>query len=184
MDPQQHVRVVNILTSFSRRFGFKSQREGRHPDWGPPCFCHPPPLSNAVTTPVNNVTAASSHVLPSSLLILRYNKKINAFVLLFMSIRWDCVSELRLPTVMFIPKVIGVYECRATAEWYWQGETEELREKSVPMTLFQPQISNELARVRTRAFEVRSWRLTAWAMSWPGTARSWRVGYCKGCVTQ
>jgi hypothetical protein len=40
---------------------------------------------------------------------------------------------------------------RATVEWYWQGKTEELGEKPVPVPLCPPQISHGLTRARTRA---------------------------------
>jgi hypothetical protein len=54
---------------------------------------------------------------------------------------------------------------RTTVEWYWQGKTEELGEKPVPVTLCTPQIPYGLTRVRTRDSAVRGRRLTAWAMA-------------------
>jgi hypothetical protein len=46
---------------------------------------------------------------------------------------------------------------------YWQGKTEELGAKAVPVQLCPPQITHGLTRVRTRAFAVRGRRLTTWA---------------------
>jgi hypothetical protein len=57
------------------------------------------------------------------------------------------------------------YECRATMEWYWQGKTEELGEKPVPVPLCPPQIPHGLTQARTRASAVRCQRLTTWAMA-------------------
>jgi hypothetical protein len=47
---------------------------------------------------------------------------------------------------------------RATAEWYWQGKTEELCPSQTP---------HGLTRPRTRASAVRGRRLTAWATARP-----------------
>jgi hypothetical protein len=52
-------------------------------------------------------------------------------------------------------------------EWYWQGKTEELGEKSAPVPLCPPQIPHRSTRTRTRPFAVRGQRLTAWAMARP-----------------
>jgi hypothetical protein len=53
----------------------------------------------------------------------------------------------------------------APVEWNWQGETEELGEKPVPVPLCPPQIPHWLTRDRTRASAVGGRRLTAWAMA-------------------
>jgi hypothetical protein len=55
----------------------------------------------------------------------------------------------------------------ATVEWYWQGKTEKLGEKTVPMLLCPPQIQHGLTRARTRASAARGRRLTTWAMARP-----------------
>jgi hypothetical protein len=83
------------------------------------------------------------------------------------SMGWDYVSELLLPLtdILFIPQMIWVW--RVTVEWYWQGKTEELGEKPVPVPFCPPQIPHGLTRARTRVSEVRGWRLTAWAMARP-----------------
>jgi hypothetical protein len=52
-------------------------------------------------------------------------------------------------------------------EWNWQGKTEVLREKPVPVPLCPPQIPHRLTRDRTRVFAVRGRRLTAWVMARP-----------------
>jgi hypothetical protein len=52
-------------------------------------------------------------------------------------------------------------------EWYWQGKTEELWEKPVPVPLCPPQIPHGLTGARTRVFVVRGRRLTAWAIVRP-----------------
>ena len=54
-------------------------------------------------------------------------------------------------------------EYRAVVEWYWQGKTELLGEKPVPVSLSPPQISHGLAWDRTLASAVRGRWLTAWA---------------------
>jgi hypothetical protein len=50
---------------------------------------------------------------------------------------------------------------------YWQGKTEELGEKPVPVPFCPPQIPYGLTRARTRASVVRGQRLTTWAMARP-----------------
>jgi hypothetical protein len=55
-------------------------------------------------------------------------------------------------------------------EWNWQGKTEVLGEKPVPVPLCPPQIPHGLIRDRTRASAVRGRRLTAWAMARPNCA--------------
>jgi hypothetical protein len=52
-------------------------------------------------------------------------------------------------------------------EWNWQGKTEELGEKPVPVPLCPPQIPHGLSRDRTRASAVGGRRLIAWAMARP-----------------
>jgi hypothetical protein len=47
----------------------------------------------------------------------------------------------------------------APVEWKWQGKTEELGEKPVPVPLCPPQILRGLTRDRTRASAVRGRRL-------------------------
>jgi hypothetical protein len=56
-------------------------------------------------------------------------------------------------------------EYGTAVEWYWQGKTEGLREKPVPVPLCPTQIAHELTWKWTRASAVRSWRLTAWDMA-------------------
>jgi hypothetical protein len=60
-----------------------------------------------------------------------------------------------------------IWVWRATMEWYWQGKTEELGEKPVPVPLCPPQIPHGLPRARTRASAVRGRRLTTWAITRP-----------------
>jgi hypothetical protein len=63
----------------------------------------------------------------------------------------------------------------APVEWNWQGKTEVLGEKPVPVPLCPPEIPHGLNRDRTRASAVGGRRLTAWAMARPslaGTLRS------------
>jgi hypothetical protein len=55
----------------------------------------------------------------------------------------------------------------APVEWSWQGKTEVLGEKPVPVPLFPPQIPHGLTRDQTRASAVGGRRLTAWAMAQP-----------------
>jgi hypothetical protein len=66
-----------------------------------------------------------------------------------------------------IPQMTSVW--RATVEWYWQGKTEEVGEKPVPVPLCPSQIPHGLTRGRTLASAVRGRRLTTWAMAWPLT---------------
>jgi hypothetical protein len=73
---------------------------------------------------------------------------------------WDYVYELLpLTDILFVPQMIWVW--RAMVGWYWQGKTEELGEKPVPVPLCPPQISHGLTRARTRVSAVRGRRLTA-----------------------
>jgi hypothetical protein len=55
----------------------------------------------------------------------------------------------------------------APVELNWQGKTEVLGEKPVPVPLCPPQIPYGLTRDRTRASAVEGRRLTAWAMARP-----------------
>jgi hypothetical protein len=79
---------------------------------------------------------------------------------------WDNVSELlSLTEILFIPHTIWVW--RTTMGWYWQGKTEELGEKPVPVPLCPPQIPHGLTRAWIRTSVVKVRRLTAWAMARP-----------------
>jgi hypothetical protein len=61
-----------------------------------------------------------------------------------------------------------VFPCNgAPVEWNWQGKTEVLGVKPVPVPLCPPQIRRGLARDRTRASAVKDRRQTAWAMARP-----------------
>jgi hypothetical protein len=53
----------------------------------------------------------------------------------------------------------------APVEWNWQGKTEALGEKPVPVPHCPPQIPHGLTRYRTRTSAVGGRRLTAWAMA-------------------
>jgi hypothetical protein len=59
----------------------------------------------------------------------------------------------------------------APVEWNWQGKTEVLGEKPVPLPLCPPQIPHGLTRDRTRASAVGGRQLTAWAMALPACRR-------------
>jgi hypothetical protein len=77
-------------------------------------------------------------------------------------------TEAWMPTyvsILRIPQMI--WDWRATVEWYWQGKTEELGEKPVPVPLCPPQIPHGLTRPRTRSSAVRGRWLTTWAMARP-----------------
>jgi hypothetical protein len=50
-------------------------------------------------------------------------------------------------------------------EWNWQGKTDVLGEKPVPVPLCPPQIPHGPSRDRTRASTVTDRRLNAWAMA-------------------
>jgi len=55
--------------------------------------------------------------------------------LLFISMGWDYVSELRPPTgLLFIPQD-DIWVWRATVEWYWQGKPKN-SEKNLPQCHF------------------------------------------------
>jgi hypothetical protein len=56
---------------------------------------------------------------------------------------------------------------------YWQGKTEELREKPVPVPLCPPQIPHGLTRARTRASTVRGQQLTTSALARPLSRGYW-----------
>jgi hypothetical protein len=53
----------------------------------------------------------------------------------------------------------------APVKWNWQGKTEVLGKKPVPVLLCPPQIAHGLTWHRTRASAQGSQRLTAWAMA-------------------
>jgi hypothetical protein len=83
----------------------------------------------------------------------------------FSSWRWGgsdpSVDACFYASILRISQMIWVW--RATVEWYIDGKTEELGEKSVPVPLCPPQIPHGLTRARTLASVVRGWRLTTWA---------------------
>jgi hypothetical protein len=61
-----------------------------------------------------------------------------------------------------------VFRCNgAPGEWNWQGKTEVLGEKPVPVPLCPPQIPHGLTRDRTRFSAVTGRRLTACATARP-----------------
>jgi hypothetical protein len=81
-----------------------------------------------------------------------------------MSMGWDYISELRPPTgLLFILR--WYIKNRVMVEWYWQGKTEELGEKYVPVPLC-PQIPYRLIHVWTWTSMVRGQWLTTSAMAW------------------
>jgi hypothetical protein len=82
-------------------------------------------------------------------------------------------------SILRIPQMIWVW--RPTMEWYWQGKTEELGEKPVPVPLCPPQIPHGLTRERTRASAVRGRRLTTWAMARPRSV-PWHSFFCNGAT--
>jgi hypothetical protein len=53
-----------------------------------------------------------------------------------------------------------IWVWRMMVEWYWQGKTEEHREKPVPVPLCPPQISHGLTGARIRDSVVRGQQLT------------------------
>jgi hypothetical protein len=79
-----------------------------------------------------------------------------------MSMRWNCLSTAATNRPLAHPQD-ATWVWKATVEWCWQGKTEELGGKPVPVTLC-PQIPYELTRARNLAFAVRGRRLTAWVM--------------------
>ena len=52
-------------------------------------------------------------------------------------------------------------------QWYWQGKSEALGAKPVPLSLCRPQMSHGLVRNWTRASAVRVRLLTAWSNARP-----------------
>jgi hypothetical protein len=55
----------------------------------------------------------------------------------------------------------------APVEWNWQGKTEVLGKKTVPVPPCPPQNLHGQTRDQTRVFAVRGRRLTAWAIAQP-----------------
>jgi hypothetical protein len=86
-------------------------------------------------------------------------------LMMFMSMLWECVSELRTQTgLLFIPHMI-----HDNVEPRWKlltGESQRNLEKMLPVCL--PTISHRLNWVKTRADKVNGRLLTAWAMGQPG----------------
>jgi hypothetical protein len=76
----------------------------------------------------------------------------------------ETMSELRPPAgLLFILQVI--WSRSATAEWYWQGKTEYIGEKPVPVPLCTPQIPRGLNVARTRSSVVNKATVLAMARS-------------------
>jgi hypothetical protein len=65
----------------------------------------------------------------------------------------------------------------APVEWNWQGKTEVLGEKPVPVPLCPPLIPHRLTRDWTRASAVGGRQLTAWAMARPVTAVTFTASF-------
>jgi hypothetical protein len=78
---------------------------------------------------------------------------------------WLCnaVMKMTMMIIIFCP----FRSNGSQVEWNWQGKTEVLEEKLVPVPLCPPQIPHGLTRDRTRASAVGGRRLTAWAMARP-----------------
>jgi hypothetical protein len=74
--------------------------------------------------------------------------------------------------ILHTPPMIWVW--RETVEWHWQGKTEELGEKPVPVPFCPPQIPHGLSRARSRAFAVRGRRLTTWTIARPAISLKFR----------
>jgi hypothetical protein len=93
----------------------------------------------------------------------------NSFVLYVSPFFWWRALQQVLRTHRSL-EAYSVLPCNgAPVEWNWQGKTEVLGEKPVPVPLCPPQISPGLTRDRTRVSAVRSRRLTAWAMVRPSS---------------
>jgi hypothetical protein len=87
-----------------------------------------------------------------------------SWLLLFISMGWGYVSELRPATgLFFIPRMIYGFESHD--EMIKTGENWKLGEKLVSMPLYLSQIPHELKR----ALAVRDRRLTAWAITRPSS---------------
>jgi hypothetical protein len=111
----------------------------------------------------------------------------------FLSWRWGGSStQAWMPTsvsILRIPEMIRVLKSDG-GMIYWQGKTEELREKQVPVPLcppqiphgLTPQILHGLTRARTRASAVRGRWLTTWAKARPValhtriSSEGWTIG--------
>jgi hypothetical protein len=87
-------------------------------------------------------------------------------LLLFMSMWWDDVSELRPPTgLLFIPQLIYEY-----GEPRWNDTdrgNRRTRRKPVTVQLCPQHISHGPTMARTRSSAVRGRQLTSWAMAPP-----------------
>jgi hypothetical protein len=121
-------------------------------------------------TQLDNSTT-NSRFLPEKLTLAQVIKKLFSFYPIRQSSFPEggvCQNQAWMPTdvsIWRIPQMIWVW--RATVEWYWQGKTEELGEKSVPVPLCPPQIPHVLTRAQTRASAVTGRWLTTWAMPRP-----------------
>jgi hypothetical protein len=100
---------------------------------------------------------------------------------------WPCRgSNPDRPVVQSVIRHYTDWANPAPVEWYWQGKTEELGEKPVPVPLCPPQIPHGLNRAQTRASAVRGRRLTTWTMARPVLllrnipAFVWQSGYERG----
>jgi hypothetical protein len=84
---------------------------------------------------------------------------IRLWLLMFMSMGWEYVTELRPPTdLLLIPPDdmwVWIY-----GEMIFAGKTQELGEKPVPDPRGPPQIPHGLTGAQTRVFAVRGWRLS------------------------
>jgi hypothetical protein len=80
---------------------------------------------------------------------------------LFMSMGWNCVSELRLPTGLLFITYIYIYMSMEPGAVIFTGEN------PVPVPHCPPQIQHGLTRTRTGASVVSGQRLAACDMAWP-----------------
>jgi hypothetical protein len=90
---------------------------------------------------------------------------------------WGCLCN-HMMKMMMMMMIIIFYPFPSNGklvEWNWQGKTEVLGEKPVPVPLCPPQIPKGRTRDRTRAFAVGGRRLTASAMARPSLLVTWYV---------
>jgi hypothetical protein len=88
-------------------------------------------------------------------------------IIIIVIIGWDVSELLPLTDILLIFQMIWAW--RDGRMIYWQGKTEELWEKPVPVPLCPPQIPHGLTQARTRTSRARGRRLTAWAEARPAT---------------
>jgi hypothetical protein len=100
----------------------------------------------------------------SSIVLFEDRMEIYGLMSLFMSVGWDCVSELRpVSGLLFVPQDMCTHG--ATVEWYWQGKLKNSERNLSQCHFMHHKSHTDWPGREPSASAMRSRRLTAWDMA-------------------